>query len=131
MRVSSAIGLALVWLLASGCAVSNRPPGPGNAARVFTGAVAPVIPPYGFLFTEYHAPATADPGPFRLGPKVGRARTSAVRDPIFTEILVSWGDASVEEASRAAGITKVSHVDYRLMSVLSIYLEFETVVYGD
>ena len=45
--------------------------------------------------------------------------------------LVAVGDCSIEAAARAAGITEIHHVDYETLSVLGIYAEFVTIVYGE
>ena len=41
------------------------------------------------------------------------------------------GDASVQTAARNAGITKISHVDYKKTSVIGVYAKVITVVYGE
>lgn len=97
-----------------------------------SGALTPVIPPYGALYNDTKAPMAPSPDYAELGSRVGRAMVQHIRDPIFTRMpLLSWGDASVEVAAKAGGITTIRHVDYRLLSILSIYMEFETIVYGD
>lgn len=45
--------------------------------------------------------------------------------------LVATGDASIEAAAKAGGITKIHHVDFENFSILGIYATFTTVVYGD
>lgn len=44
--------------------------------------------------------------------------------------LVATGDASIEAASKNAGITRVQHVDYHTTSILGIYTTYSTIVYG-
>lgn len=44
--------------------------------------------------------------------------------------LVATGDASIEAASKQAGITRVQHVDYQTTSILGLYTTYTTIVYG-
>lgn len=44
--------------------------------------------------------------------------------------LVATGDASIETASKKAGITHIHHVDYQTTSILGIYTTYTTIVYG-
>ena len=44
--------------------------------------------------------------------------------------LVATGDASIEAASKQAGITRVQHADYQTTSILGIYTTYTTIVYG-
>ena len=46
-------------------------------------------------------------------------------------ICVSTGDSSIQAAAAAGGITKISHVDYHVMSVLGVYAKTTTIVYGE
>jgi hypothetical protein len=45
--------------------------------------------------------------------------------------LIATGDASIEAAAKAGGISKIHHVDYQAMSILGLYSTFTTVVYGE
>ena len=45
--------------------------------------------------------------------------------------LCAVGDASIEAAAKAGGITKIHHVDFKSHSVIGIYAEFTTIVYGE
>jgi hypothetical protein len=96
------------------------------------GYTVPVRPPIGFILTHYKAPLQTNMYETRLGSKVGVARTQYIRDPVFTQLpLIAWGEASVEAAARDAGIKKVEHADYEVLSLLGIYIEFTVRVYGD
>lgn len=46
-------------------------------------------------------------------------------------ICVAIGDASIETAMKNGGITKIHHVDHQTLSVLGIYANYKTVVYGE
>ena len=45
--------------------------------------------------------------------------------------LVAVGDASIQTAAHSAGISKISHVDVKKMSVLGLFAQYQTVVYGE
>jgi hypothetical protein len=55
---------------------------------------------------------------------VGRATAESIMG------LVAYGDASIEAAARAGGITRIHHVDYESTNILGLYATFTTVVYG-
>lgn len=44
---------------------------------------------------------------------------------------VAWGDASIDTAKKAGGITQVATVEYLHTRVLGYYAKFCTVVHGD
>ncbi len=46
-------------------------------------------------------------------------------------LVVATGDASINTAARNAGITKIRHVDVEYMSVLGVYGQVTTTVYGE
>lgn len=45
--------------------------------------------------------------------------------------MVATGDASIEAAKKAGGITKVSYVDYQVENILGLYGTYITTVYGE
>lgn len=59
-----------------------------------------------------------------LGSKVGQAQ-------IVNIVGVSLGDAGVQKAAKEAGITKVSHVDKHVWSILGVYSVTTYTVYGN
>lgn len=59
------------------------------------------------------------------GSKVGRSVSNTYLG------LFSTGDAGIEAAIAAGGITKVSHVDRNVKNILGIVTTFETIVYGE
>lgn len=81
---------------------------------------APLV---GLLYTDVKAPmaVTSNTG----STKVGTAKATGILG------IVATGDASVEAASRSAGITKIHHVDYQATSILGIYATFTVMVYGE
>jgi hypothetical protein len=56
--------------------------------------------------------------------KRGEAKSSGI-------ICFATGNASIGEAMRNGGITKVHHVDYDVKNILFIYSEVNTIVYGE
>ena len=56
--------------------------------------------------------------------KNGMAKASAI-------LFFGTGDASIQTAMKAGGITKVHHVDYNVKNILFLYSEVITVVYGE
>lgn len=56
--------------------------------------------------------------------KVGTATSKAI-------ICVATGDSSIQAAMKNGGISKIHHVDCKVTSVLGIYVEYTTVVYGE
>lgn len=79
--------------------------------------------PIGGVLTDVTLPtdATSNAG----GSKVGRSKCTSVLS------LIAQGDCSIEAAKKDAGITKVSHVDWKANSILGIIGNYETVVYGE
>lgn len=60
-----------------------------------------------------------------LGNKVGTSEATSILG------IVGQGDASINAAAKAAGIKKISHVDYETYSILGIYAKHTTIVYGE
>ena len=64
--------------------------------------------------------ATGNPG----GTKMGQATSQGI-------VGVATGDSSIKTAAANGGITKISHVDYHVESVLGVYSKTTVTVYGD
>ena len=60
-----------------------------------------------------------------VGSKVGTSSSIGVLG------LVAVGDASIQKAANQAGIKKISHVDVKKTSVLGLFAQYQTIVYGD
>ena len=94
-------------------------------AVLITGCVAPmgaVGGAYGYVYTDVSGPvlATSNTG----ASKVGSATSKGI-------ICVATGDSSIKAACANGGITKISHVDYHVTSVLGLYCETTVTVYGE
>ncbi|MDE7412910.1 MAG: TRL-like family protein [Muribaculaceae bacterium] len=77
----------------------------------------------GALYTAVSEGAIATSN--KLGSKVGTSQSIGVLG------LVSIGDASIQTAANQAGIKQISHVDVKKMSVLGLFAQYTTIVYGE
>lgn len=59
------------------------------------------------------------------GTKVGTSSATGVLG------LVAIGDASIQNAAKQAGITRISHVDAKKTSILGLFATYKTIVYGE
>ncbi len=97
----------------------------GALAVLLTGCVGPMGVAggaYGYVYTDVSGPvlATSNSG----CSKVGTATSKGI-------ICVATGDSSIKTAAANGGITKISHVDYHVTSVLGLYVETTVTVYGE
>ena len=60
----------------------------------------------------------------RVGSKIGNRY-------VHRDHLLATGDSSIATAMANGGITKIHHVDCKIMSVLGVYAKYTTVVYGE
>ena len=88
-------------------------------------AWTPVIPPAGFIYTQYKAPLDVDFDATPVPMKKGTASTMCVLG------LVAVGDASARAAAQDGGITRIEHADYDTLNVLGVYSKFTIIVYGE
>lgn len=86
---------------------------------------APVMPTPGLFYTSYTAPLDVDVDKTQLGTKRGEATCTTILG------LFSSGDAGIQAAARAAGITTIHHADYKTTSILGLFSSYTTIVYGD
>jgi hypothetical protein len=107
MKFTLGVGLIASVLLLTGCYYS------------------PVVPPIGVVFSDVKAPMDTELDSTDMGTKSGEAETCSILG------LVSWGDASIEEAAKNGGLQTVKHADYEFFTVLGVYSTYTTVVYGD
>ncbi len=78
---------------------------------------------YGALYTDVTTPVEATSN--GAGSKVGTSEVTSILG------LVATGDAGINAAAKAGGITKISHVDMHTMSILGLYAKFTVYVYGE
>jgi len=82
-----------------------------------------MAPATGFIYTDLKAPFAVTDN--TASSKVGTGEITSILG------IVATGDASVETAAKAAGITKIHHVDYEAFNVLGIYAKYTIMVYGE
>jgi hypothetical protein len=90
-----------------------------------SGCAAARSPVTGAWYTDVKANDSATSNTELAAPKVGRATAKSYVG------LVGLGDCTIAAAAKSAGITKIAHVDYETMSILGLYAETTTVVYGE
>lgn len=93
------------------------------SAALLGGCAVVASPTTGLLYTKVQGPITTGNG----------IKTSKTGQACATNILglISTGDASIDAAKKAGGITNVSSVDHDSTSVLMVYGQYCTVVKGD
>ena len=97
------------------------------ACCLFGGCMtAPVVPPIGWIYTEYKAPLDVDAQSNPVGPKNGESSMRCILG------LVSVGDASLEAAIKDGGIKRVDAIDYRYENIVfGIVQRYTTIVHGE
>ena len=94
-------------------------------AVALTGCVGPMGQAggtWGGLYTDVSGAIGATSNP--AGSKMGQSSSSGI-------IFVATGDSSIKAAAANGGITKISHVDYHVTSVIGLYSKTTVTVYGD
>jgi hypothetical protein len=77
----------------------------------------------GVLYGDVKSPVTATGNPGSM--KVGTAEATSILG------IVATGDASIEAAAKAAGITKIHHVDEHAVNYFIFYAKYTVYVYGE
>ena len=77
----------------------------------------------GAVYTNHTTPAAVTSN--ALGTKVGQAEALSVLG------IAAVGDAGIQKAAKQAGITKISHVDKKVFSVLGLFTKVTYTVYGE
>lgn len=87
----------------------------------------PVTPPFAIRgMTRVKTPVDTAFDHTRIGDKVGTATARSVLG------WFAWGDASIQEAARNGGLTRVDHVDAQMTNILfGIYQSDQTIAYGE
>lgn len=81
------------------------------------------IGPYGSIYTDVTLPGNATANP--VGTKVGTSKATSILG------LIGTGNAGIDAAAKNGGISKISHVDVKVNSILGIYSTYVTYVYGN
>lgn len=78
------------------------------------------------LFVDIQTPLDTDLDNTKLGSKVGESSLQSVLG------ITAWGDAGIQAAAEAGGITNITHADRKIFTILAgLYYKQTTVVYGD
>lgn len=77
----------------------------------------------GVIFMGSTKPVAVTSNP--VGSKVGTAKTTNLFN------IAVWGNAGVNKAAKMAGISKISHVDVKTTSILTIFCTKTYYVYGE
>lgn len=96
----------------------------GVGSAIYTGGA----PTSGMVFTNVTAPAMNLQAPISANAKsskVGMASAISILG------IVGVGDASIDEAMRNGGITKIHHVDHNVMSILGVFSKWTLIVHGE
>ena len=91
------------------------------AALSLSGCMAVYSPAVGVLYTEVWGPVDA-------GTAVGEKEGTSCAESVLG--LVATGDASIKEAARDGGITRIDSVDHYSQNILGIIGKFCTIVRG-
>jgi hypothetical protein len=92
-------------------------------AAWLTGCATAAAPTAGMLFTDVQGPVNSNEG----------SATSAQGEACAQNFLglIAQGDASIEAAKENGGVSDVTTVDHKTKSILGLYAQFCTVVYGE
>ena len=93
-------------------------------AASLAGCAAAQTPAIGLLYTNISGPLGATDSD-QVPTKSGSATAKSILG------LIATGDASIQAAAKAGGITKIHHVDYSNKSLLGLYANFTVTVYGN
>lgn len=94
------------------------------AAFALTGCATANAPVNGLIYSSVTGPIGIT-GSADKPTKVGRSSARSFFG------LYATGNASIEEAARNGGITKIHHVDHETQVILGVIADYTTVVYGN
>ncbi len=93
-------------------------------AAVLSGCAVANAPVNGFLYSHVTGPVGVT-GSADRPTKVGRSHARSILG------LYATGDASIEQAAKNGGITKIHHVDHETQVILGVIADYTTIVYGN
>ena len=97
----------------------------GALAMLLTGCVGPngsLVGAMGGLYSNVSGPVLA----------TGNSEASKMGEASSTGIVcIATGDSSIKAACDNGKITKISHVDYHVTSILGLYVKTTVTVYGE
>jgi hypothetical protein len=89
--------------------------------------VAPVVPPYGTIYSDFSAPLDYDSEASINAPNMKRGEAKTVS---FVG-LIATGDASTRAAAENGGLSVIHYADYHYKNIVGIIQEYTTIVYGE
>jgi len=95
------------------------------AALMLSRCAMALAPAPGLLYTDVKGPHSDSVTTNNAGNKSGTAQCVSILG------LVCTGDCSIQTAAANGGIKRISHVDYHTKSILCLYVEHTTIVWGD
>ncbi|WP_298769459.1 TRL-like family protein [uncultured Fibrobacter sp.] len=93
------------------------------SAAALSGCAVAAAPLTGVIYTDMDYPITATAT--EQGSKTGEASATSILG------IIATGNASVAEAAKNGGITKVKTVDVKATSIIGIYAKYTVVVTGE
>jgi len=86
-------------------------------------AASVTSPAMGQLYTNLKAPFAVTSN--SVSTKVGTGEVTSILG------LIATGDASIQTATKSAGITKIHHIDVECTNILGIFATYTVYVYGE
>lgn len=100
----------------------------GGMALALVGCAGLFPYPSGLVYTGVQIPSGANrnetSGPGKTGDKTGEACATGIL------YLAAFGDASLDAAKKAGGITEVHSIEHHVTNILGIYMQGCTEVHG-
>jgi len=97
-----------------------------GVALISTGCLrAPVVPPYGIIYSDIQAPLDHDFDRTVVPTRSGSSESISILG------LVAIGDASIHAAAQDGGLSVIHTADYEYMNILGVYQKYVTVVRGE
>ena len=87
--------------------------------------VAPVIPPYGIIFSDLQAPLDYDSNATIVSTRSGESTSTSILG------LIATGDASLNSAARNGNLSVIHYADYKYTNIVGVIQTYTTVVYGE
>lgn len=95
----------------------------GTALLLAGGCAAVRSPVSGSLYLDVKSSESVGTG--TVAPKSGTSKATTILGWVGT------GDASINAAAKAGGISRIGYVDYQSTNILGIFGTTETIVYGE
>lgn len=96
---------------------------------------APLVPPFGVIYTQISAPLDIDVAPDGQptpidGLRLGTSQTKYINIPWFN-FSFAWQDGSYATAVANGNLQTIHYADYEWMNILTVYQQVTFNVYGE